>query len=133
MALDQHDRRINYLRVSLTDARNLRCVYCIPEHMTFRPGDTLFQYDEILQLISVFAGLGFKKIRFTSGEPNLRRNVVELIRAVVHTPGGDLADVFHGQAALNAYHRRHDLCGRRGRARLVCDRDQNRWSTKYES
>jgi len=87
MPTDQHGRTINYLRVSLTDACNLRCVYCMPEHMSFRPGNALLQDDELLTLISLFAELGFEKIRFTGGEPTLRRNLVELIRAVAGTPG----------------------------------------------
>jgi len=87
MATDQHGRAINYLRVSLTDVCNLRCVYCMPEHMTFRPGNALLQDDELLTLISLFAELGFEKIRFTGGEPTLRRNLVELIRATAGTPG----------------------------------------------
>ncbi|MCG3148295.1 MAG: GTP 3',8-cyclase [Verrucomicrobiae bacterium] len=87
MATDQHGRTINYLRVSLTDACNLRCVYCMPEHMTFRPGSALLQDDELLMLIGLFAELGFEKIRFTGGEPTLRRNLVELIRTTANTPG----------------------------------------------
>jgi len=87
MALDQHGRNINYLRVSLTDACNLRCVYCMPEQMSFRPGSALLQDDELLTLIRLFAELGFEKIRFTGGEPTLRRNLVELIRTTASTPG----------------------------------------------
>ena len=87
MATDQHGRTINYLRVSLTDACNLRCVYCMPEHMSFRPGNALLQDDELLTLINLFAELGFEKIRFTGGEPTLRRNLVKLIRTVAGMPG----------------------------------------------
>jgi GTP 3',8-cyclase len=87
MAADQHGRNINYLRVSLTDACNLRCVYCMPEHMTFRPGSALLQDDELITLIRLFGELGFEKIRFTGGEPTLRRNLVDLIRTTANTPG----------------------------------------------
>jgi cyclic pyranopterin phosphate synthase len=87
MATDQHGRTINYLRVSLTDACNLRCVYCMPEQMSFRPGSALLQDDELLTLIRLFAELGFEKIRFTGGEPTLRRNLVELIRTTAATSG----------------------------------------------
>jgi cyclic pyranopterin phosphate synthase len=87
MATDQYGRTINYLRVSLTDACNLRCVYCMPEQMTFRPGSALLQDDELITLIGLFAELGFQKIRFTGGEPTLRRNLVELIRTTAATPG----------------------------------------------
>jgi cyclic pyranopterin phosphate synthase len=87
MVSDQYGRTIHYLRVSLTDACNLRCVYCMPEHMTFRPGTALLQDDELVTLIGLFAELGFDKIRFTGGEPTLRRNLVELVRVVAAMPG----------------------------------------------
>jgi GTP 3',8-cyclase len=87
MPLDQYDRDINYLRISLTDACNLRCVYCMPEHMTFRPRHELLGDDELRRLITLFASIGFKKIRFTGGEPTLRQGLVELVRHTVQTPG----------------------------------------------
>jgi cyclic pyranopterin phosphate synthase len=59
----------------------------MPEQMSFRPGSALLQDDELLTLIRIFAELGFEKIRFTGGEPTLRRNLVELIRTTARTPG----------------------------------------------
>ena len=87
MALDQYGRNISYLRVSLTDVCNLRCVYCMPENMAFRPSDQLLGDDEILRLIKLFAGLGFEKIRFTGGEPTLRQNLIDLVRGTTAIPG----------------------------------------------
>jgi len=87
MALDRFGRRIHYLRISLTDHCNLRCVYCMPEDMTFRPNAELMQDDEILRLVNLFAGLGFDKIRLTGGEPTVRAHVVELVRGIAQTPG----------------------------------------------
>jgi len=87
MALDRFGRHIHYLRISLTDHCNLRCLYCMPEDMTFRPNAALMQDDEVLRLTSLFAGLGFDKIRLTGGEPTVRANVVELVRGISHTPG----------------------------------------------
>jgi len=87
MALDRYGRNINYLRISLTDRCNLRCVYCMPEHMTFRPRAELLQDDELQQLIPLFAStLGFRKFRLTGGEPTLRENVVDLVRCMATTP-----------------------------------------------
>lgn len=87
MTFDQYGRAINYLRVSLTDRCNLRCLYCMPEHMTFRPKATLLQDQELIRLISIFAEcLGFHKFRLTGGEPTTRENVVELVRAIAQTP-----------------------------------------------
>lgn len=87
MAHDRFGRRIHYLRISLTDHCNLRCVYCMPEDQTFRPRQELMQDDEILRLTRLFAGLGFDKIRLTGGEPTVRARVVELVRGIAGTPG----------------------------------------------
>ena len=62
---DSYGRRINYLRISLTDACNLRCVYCMPEDMTFRPRHELMSDEELLLLVRVGASLGVNKIRLT--------------------------------------------------------------------
>jgi cyclic pyranopterin phosphate synthase len=85
--LDTFGRHLHYLRVSLTDACNLRCVYCMPEDITFRPAATLLQDDEILTLVKVAASLGVDKVRLTGGEPTIRRGVVELVRAISAIPG----------------------------------------------
>jgi len=87
MALDNFGRNIHYLRISLTDHCNLRCVYCMPEDMTFRPNSAMLQDDELLRLVNVFALLGFDKIRLTGGEPTVRANVVEVVRQIAATPG----------------------------------------------
>jgi cyclic pyranopterin phosphate synthase len=87
MALDRFGRSINYLRISLTDHCNLRCVYCMPEEMTFRPNPELMQDDEVLQFVRLFANLGFEKIRLTGGEPTVRAHIVDLVREIAHTPG----------------------------------------------
>ena len=57
MAVDQFGRSIHYLRISMTDHCNLRCIYCMPEDMTFRPSQELMKHDEILQLVRLFARL----------------------------------------------------------------------------
>jgi len=87
MAIDRFGRQIHYLRISLTDHCNLRCVYCMPEEMTFQPNAELMQDDEILSLVQLFARLGFNKIRLTGGEPTVRAHVVDLVRGIAHTPG----------------------------------------------
>ncbi|MGH2538611.1 MAG: GTP 3',8-cyclase MoaA [Candidatus Promineifilaceae bacterium] len=87
MSLDRFGRNINYLRISLTDRCNLRCVYCMPEDMTFRPRKELLQDEEISRLVKLFAGLGFRKIRLTGGEPTVRANVVDIVRDIAQTTG----------------------------------------------
>lgn len=87
MAFDRYGRRINYLRISLTDHCNLRCVYCMPEDIRFQPNAELMQDAEILRLVRLFVGLGFVKFRLTGGEPTVRAGVVELVRAMASVPG----------------------------------------------
>lgn len=87
MPLDRFSRDITYLRVSLTDRCNLRCVYCMPEDIKFRPRAELMQDDELFTLIRVFAELGFHKYRLTGGEPTVRANIVDIVRHMTHTPG----------------------------------------------
>jgi GTP 3',8-cyclase len=87
MALDRFGRDIHYLRISLTDRCNLRCVYCMPEDIKFRPRAELMQDDELLYLVRLFTELGFHKFRLTGGEPTVRANVVEIVRGIAQTPG----------------------------------------------
>ena len=90
--LDSYGRRVRYLRISLTDACNLRCVYCMPEHMQFRPRHELMSDEEIIFLVNVAASLGVDKIRLTGGEPTIRPGVVELVRQISTISGiGDVA------------------------------------------
>ncbi|MCX6034693.1 MAG: GTP 3',8-cyclase MoaA [Chloroflexi bacterium] len=87
MAFDRFGRKIRYLRISLTDHCNLRCVYCMPEEMTFRPPAEMMQDDEVLLLTRLFADLGFDKIRLTGGEPTTRAHIVDIVRGITATPG----------------------------------------------
>ncbi len=87
MTVDRFGRNLHYLRVSLTDRCNLRCVYCMPEHTTFQPNHKLMTDDEMLTLVRLFAELGFDKFRLTGGEPTVRPDIVELVRAMAALPG----------------------------------------------
>ena len=87
MSYDRFGRNIHYLRISLTDKCNLRCVYCMDEDMEFRPNDELMQNDEVLLLARLFAELGFDKYRLTGGEPTVRKDVVDIVRGIASTPG----------------------------------------------
>lgn len=84
---DSYGRRVRYLRISLTDACNLRCVYCMPEQMQFRPRHELMSDGEIIFLVNVAASLGVDKIRLTGGEPTIRPGVVDLVRQIASIPG----------------------------------------------
>mgnify|MGYP001095261393 CR=1 FL=1 len=87
-ALDAYGRRINYLRISLTDRCNMRCVYCMPAiGMQFLPRPELLTTDELLLVVRAAARAGFQKIRLTGGEPTLRPDLVEIVREIKATPG----------------------------------------------
>jgi len=84
---DAFGRTIDYLRVSLTDACNLRCVYCMPKDMTFMPSREKLSFDEYRRLLPLFAEVGFRKFRFTGGEPTLHPHLVDLVSYTASLPG----------------------------------------------
>jgi len=88
MAIDRFGRQIHYLRISLTDHCNLRCIYCMPEDISFRPVAELMQDDEILRLVNLFVRLDFDKFRLTGGEPTVRAGIVDLVRQLNQITGG---------------------------------------------
>lgn len=95
---DNINRRIEYLRISITDRCNLRCVYCMPEEgvPALRHGEVL-SYEEIIRVVRVAAGAGIKKVRLTGGEPLIRKDVASLIRQIAAVPGiEDLALTTNG-------------------------------------
>jgi cyclic pyranopterin phosphate synthase len=91
---DRYGRDITYLRVSVTDRCDLRCVYCMSEHMTFLPRRDLLSLEELNRLCSAFVQRGVKKLRITGGEPLVRRNIMWLFEALGrHLDGGGLEEL----------------------------------------
>ncbi|MEJ2538646.1 MAG: GTP 3',8-cyclase MoaA [Gemmatimonadota bacterium] len=85
---DGFGRRIEYLRISVTDKCNLRCVYCMPlEGLDWLRRDELLSYEEIRTVVATMAPLGLRRVRITGGEPLVRRDLPELVRMVAETPG----------------------------------------------
>ena len=82
MLIDPFARRISYVRVSVTDRCDFRCVYCMAENMTFLPKADLLTLEELDRLCGTFVELGVRKIRLTGGEPLVRRNVMWLVRQI---------------------------------------------------
>lgn len=80
--IDPFGRKITYLRVSVTDRCDFRCVYCMAEDMTFLPKAEILSLEELDRLCTVFVRLGVRKLRLTGGEPLVRRNVMSLVRAL---------------------------------------------------
>lgn len=77
--VDKFNREINYLRVSVTDRCNLRCLYCIPKQPHFKHKDEILTYEEILRIIKVFVELGINKVRITGGEPLVREGIISFL------------------------------------------------------
>lgn len=85
---DTFGRHIDYLRVSVTDRCNLRCVYCMPaEGVPWKPHADMLTYEEIARVVAAAAELGVRRVRLTGGEPLVRRNIPALVRALAQTPG----------------------------------------------
>ena len=80
--MDTFGRAVTYLRVSVTDRCDFRCVYCMAEHMTFLPKQDLLTLEELDRLCSAFVRRGVRKLRLTGGEPLVRRDVMTLFRAL---------------------------------------------------
>ncbi len=92
--IDPFGRAITYLRVSVTDRCDFRCVYCMAENMTFLPKADILTLEELDRVCSAFIGLGVRKLRLTGGEPLVRRNIMELFRSLGrHLKTGDLDEL----------------------------------------
>ncbi len=88
--LDAYNRPISYLRISVTDRCNLRCVYCMPpEGVPWRPHEDILRYEEIAIVARAAAELGVSKLRLTGGEPLVRHGVEDLVRRLAAIPGVD--------------------------------------------
>lgn len=85
--IDGFGRTINYVRLSITDRCDLRCVYCMAEEMTFLPRDQVLSIEEFAQLGEAFVELGVSKLRITGGEPLVRRGAVDLMARLGQLPG----------------------------------------------
>ena len=92
--IDPFGRHISYLRVSVTDRCDFRCVYCMAEDMTFLPKAEILSLEELDRVCSAFIRLGVKKLRLTGGEPLVRRNIMSLIQGLGrHLKSGELDEL----------------------------------------
>ena len=107
--LDDYGRNIDYVRISLTDRCNLRCVYCMPEQgIELLPHEQILNYEEIIRLCRLFADLGMKKIKLTGGEPLCRLKVAGLIKQIKEIPGIEQVTLTTNGVELDKYW--SDLC-----------------------
>jgi cyclic pyranopterin phosphate synthase len=89
--MDTHGRIVDYLRISVTDRCNERCTYCMPEgYKGWEQKADHLTADEIIRVVRAATGLGFRKFRLTGGEPLVRRDLVEIVRAISVLPGVDV-------------------------------------------
>jgi len=95
---DSFDRPIEYLRISVTDRCNFRCVYCMPEEgVSFIPHEEVLRYEEIIRIVRVVVEMGITHIRLTGGEPLVRDGIVDLVAELEKIPGlDDLAMTTNG-------------------------------------
>ena len=92
--IDPFGRTVSYLRVSVTDRCDFRCVYCMPEHMTFLPKADVLSLEELDRLCGAFIRKGVNKLRLTGGEPLVRRDVMKLFRSIGrHLETGSLKEL----------------------------------------
>jgi molybdenum cofactor biosynthesis protein A len=83
MLIDNHGREVSYLRMAVTDRCNLRCLYCMPESgLPWVAREDLLSYEEMERLLEISAGLGISKVRFTGGEPFLRKGFIDFLERV---------------------------------------------------
>jgi len=96
---DSYNRRINYLRISVTDRCNLRCTYCMPaEGIPLIQHSDILSFEEIMEVVDAALALGVDKIRITGGEPLVRKGIVNLVQMIASKPGvQDLGMTTNGQ------------------------------------
>ncbi len=88
MLFDNHGRQINYVRIAVTDRCNLRCSYCMPEEgIQYMPKKDLLTFEEIGRLVALLADMGISKVRFTGGEPFVRKDFMRLVQSVSNIKG----------------------------------------------
>lgn len=88
MLYDNHQRPLTYLRLAVTDRCNLRCFYCMPEEgIKYLPKKELLTFEENLRMVSILAEMGIKKVRLTGGEPFVRTDLMDLVRALTKVNG----------------------------------------------
>jgi cyclic pyranopterin phosphate synthase len=86
--IDNFGRRINYVRLSVTDRCNLRCTYCMPgKGLQFLPRDQILSYEEMERLITLLTSMGITRVRITGGEPFLRKKLMDFLHKINIIPG----------------------------------------------
>lgn len=102
--IDRYQRRIDYLRLSITDRCNLRCVYCMPEGgVPHIDHNDILRYEEILRLVRISSNIGISKVRITGGEPLVRKDAVYLCKQITSLPGIESVSITTNGFLLEQY------------------------------
>lgn len=101
--IDRFGRTVSYLRISVTDRCDLRCIYCMSEHMQFVPRTQLLTLEEIIRVGKAFVNLGVNKIRITGGEPLTRRNILKVFEELGRLDGLDDLTITTNGSQLSRY------------------------------
>jgi GTP 3',8-cyclase len=101
--IDQFGRRVDYIRLSITDRCDFRCQYCMAEDMTFLPRDAVLSLEECARLVKLFVRMGVRKVRITGGEPLVRKNAMWLFEEIGHLPGLDECVLTTNGSQLDKY------------------------------
>jgi len=110
--LDNHHRTINYLRLSVTDRCNLRCIYCMPEEgIPFLPHAEILTYEEMQHAVELCVQSGIRKVRLTGGEPLVRKGILRFIEGLCHTEGLEEVSVTTNGVLLKDVARELRGCG----------------------
>ncbi|MFQ6110867.1 MAG: GTP 3',8-cyclase MoaA [Nitrospinota bacterium] len=110
--VDSFSRRIDYLRISVTDRCNLRCSYCMPEEgFELAPAEEILTFEEIARFTRIAVSLGVKKVRLTGGEPLVRRGLDKLIGALSAIPGVEDLSLTTNGLLLSGFAERHKKAG----------------------
>jgi len=101
---DSYGRALDYLRVSITDRCNLRCIYCMPpEGVQWKPHQNILTFEQIIRIVKIACGLGIRKIRVTGGEPLLRKGAVSFLKELKTIPGIENVSLTTNGLLLGAY------------------------------
>lgn len=104
MIQDLHSRTIDYVRIAVTDRCNFRCFYCMPEKgVVYKPREQILRHEEITRLLKILAQLGFKKVRFTGGEPFVRKDFIKLLEQVSQIENYESIHITSNGALLGDY------------------------------
>lgn len=101
--IDQFGRRVDYIRLSITDRCDFRCQYCMAEDMTFLPREQVLSLEECARLVKLFVRRGVRKVRITGGEPLVRKNAMWLFEEIGHLPGLDECVLTTNGSQLDRY------------------------------